>query len=118
MNTTTLKNAAASKIELEGNTLKIYDVVIQLPHGSGIDADWKLEVLESENKVRVNNSFHALNETGYYVGWVDFYYEFDMNGNYLATWCNQDNIKALQADDNVYLDDLKDYLEQTIDLSL
>lgn len=39
-------------------------------HGSGIDADWGIE--ETKSSIRAYNSYHAINEMGYYDRWVDF----------------------------------------------
>lgn len=42
-----------------------------LPHGSGIDASW--EVTEHDNgNVTAKNSFHSMNDGGYYDGWMNF----------------------------------------------
>lgn len=42
-----------------------------LPHGSGIDCDWTLDV--KRGKVVASNSYHAMDEWGSYDGWADFY---------------------------------------------
>jgi hypothetical protein len=41
-----------------------------LPHGSGIDADWYIEY--KHGYIRCDNSYHCMNEDGYYDGWQDF----------------------------------------------
>lgn len=41
-----------------------------LPHGSGIDANWK--ITGHDGYIRCDNSFHCMNENGYYDGWADF----------------------------------------------
>jgi hypothetical protein len=41
-----------------------------LPHGSGIDCDWQIE--DKGNYIRCDNSYHVMNDTGYYIGWLDF----------------------------------------------
>lgn len=41
-----------------------------LPHGSGIDSDWIVK--EKGNKYICYNSFHCMNDVGFYDGWVDF----------------------------------------------
>lgn len=41
-----------------------------LPHGSGIDAKWVYTW--HVNKVSAVNSFHRMDENGYYCGWSDF----------------------------------------------
>ena len=42
----------------------------RLPHGSGIDAKWIIE--EKDKYFRCSNSFHCMDENGYYCGWADF----------------------------------------------
>ena len=39
-------------------------------HGSGIDADWKIQ--ETKSSIRASNSYHAMNESGMYDRWIDF----------------------------------------------
>jgi hypothetical protein len=61
----------------EGNTVweekhletikKVLDI---LPHGSGIDCKWCFEYLEKS--VIMSNSFHVMDENGYYDGYIDF----------------------------------------------
>ena len=47
------------------------DLLELLPHGSGIDCNWS--IIEHENgNVTAKNSFHAMNETGMYDGYMDF----------------------------------------------
>ena len=41
-----------------------------LSHGSGIDADWSFE--EDEYCVSACNSYHRMDENGYYREWLDF----------------------------------------------
>ena len=42
----------------------------KLPHGSGIDADW---VVEDKGRYwKCSNSFHCMNDEGFYIGWQDF----------------------------------------------
>lgn len=41
-----------------------------LPHGSGIDCDWRFEPMK--DGIRCRNSFHFMDENGYYSGWGDF----------------------------------------------
>ncbi len=42
-----------------------------LPHGSGIDADWEFRE-NADGSVRCHNAWHAMNEHGYYCGWIPF----------------------------------------------
>lgn len=41
-----------------------------LPHGSGIDCDWTYEVRNTS--IRFKNSYHCMNELGFYDGYQDF----------------------------------------------
>ena len=88
----------------------------RLPHGSGVDADWSIIEVDEVNKTTtLKNSYHAMNQNGMYVGWVDFTFKFDNNGELVNIIVDEEQQKALEADDDVYLNDLKDYLWQTFD---
>jgi hypothetical protein len=41
-----------------------------LPHGSGIDCNWESSV--TRNYLNFHNSFQAMNDSGFYVGYADF----------------------------------------------
>lgn len=43
-----------------------------LPHGNGIDSDWRIKTLKNGNVVAYN-SWHHMDEWGYYAGWYDFH---------------------------------------------
>ena len=43
-----------------------------LPHGSGIDSDYTIEENKDKTKYIIYNSFHYMDEYGYYRGWIDF----------------------------------------------
>lgn len=42
-----------------------------LPHGSGIDCKWEFDWM-ANGKVRATNSYHCMNENGFYDGYADF----------------------------------------------
>ena len=42
-----------------------------LPHGSGIDSKWDFD-FSSPEKILLHNSFHVMDENGYYNGYIDF----------------------------------------------
>jgi hypothetical protein len=42
-----------------------------LPTGSGIDSDWTIK-FTSVTRIRCSNSYHCMNDAGYYDGWADF----------------------------------------------
>ncbi len=47
------------------------DLIERLPHGSGIDADWRWEYY-GDGELRAFNSYHTMDEFGGYSDWVDF----------------------------------------------
>jgi hypothetical protein len=82
----------------------------ELSHGSGIDCEWILK-LTTPTRVNARNSYHCMNEDGYYDGYVDFTVLFDL--------ANKDYFKITFASDyqsrkrvNQYM--LREYLEDTI----
>jgi len=82
-------------------------IINQLPHGSGIDSDWYISF--NPDAMTCENSFHILNENGFYDGWVDFKVSiFWIKGKY--------DIESLEIDffqhDDVSM--LSDYLSDTI----
>jgi hypothetical protein len=44
-----------------------------LPHGSGIDCDWCF-TFQKNGKIRCSNSWHKMNDNGFYCGFTDFYF--------------------------------------------
>lgn len=48
---------------------------IELPHGSGIDGDWNI-VRQKNGSWVCSNSFHRMNESGFYDGWTPFKVKF------------------------------------------
>jgi len=57
---------------------KLINFTIDRVHGSGIDSDWKQS--KSKNYLNLHNSFHCIDEYGYYEGWQDFTVKFPVNG--------------------------------------
>jgi hypothetical protein len=49
-----------------------------LPHGSGIDARWGFS-FNAYNRVFCRNSFHKMDENGFYCGWDDFTLTIDLD---------------------------------------
>lgn len=43
-----------------------------LPHGSGINCEWSINAPKNGRYVYFSNSYHCMNEGGYYVGYQDF----------------------------------------------
>lgn len=52
-----------------------------LPHGSGIDCDWKIEILKN-GTVKAHNSFTCYNESGMIDGYQDFYLIIKLGGDH------------------------------------
>lgn len=48
-----------------------YQLLAVLPHGSGINCKWCFEWFDNGN-VKASNSYHCMNENGFYVGFADF----------------------------------------------
>ena len=44
-----------------------------LPHGSGIDCEWWGNMPKSGDYVTFGNSYHCMNENGFYDGYQDFF---------------------------------------------
>lgn len=82
-----------------------------LPHGSGIDCDWRF-TKRKNGAILASNSFHCMNETGYYVGYADFTVEFknalQPGGAFVLTF----NGKQSAYLNNRYM--LREYLEEII----
>lgn len=51
-----------------------------LPHGSGIDRTWCIEIIDRET-ICVHNEYHAMNDAGYYIGWKPFSYTIHRAGS-------------------------------------
>jgi len=82
-----------------------------LPHGSGIDGDWSFDY--TDKRIYVSNSYHRMDENGYYCGWIDFTVIID--GLHRDIWGKLDfTIKGRFGK----YQDLKDYLYEIIGESL
>ncbi len=53
-------------------TAVLEDFIDNLPHGSGIDCDWEGHMPDSGKYVYFRNSYHCMDEYGYYEGYQDF----------------------------------------------
>lgn len=65
------------KKQLREARLALLEEIGKKLHGSGIDATWKYE--ETSHGIRMKNSFHCMDQHGYYCGWADFSYFFAWN---------------------------------------
>jgi len=97
-----------------------------LPHGSGIDSEWRIEHRE-DTTFCCHNSFHAMDVNGMYCGYVGFMVVFDALTKEFVVEVSAEDIKFIYADyeeeggeesNAPYLDDLDEYLYQTLDASL
>lgn len=44
-----------------------------LPHGSGLDGEYELDLLESsQDELVINGEYHPMDEHGMYIGWIIF----------------------------------------------
>lgn len=59
-------------VNTKDNIQKDRDILDVLPHGSGIDADWRVSFNNNQTKATFRNSFHCMDESGFYEGWQDF----------------------------------------------
>jgi len=95
------------------NLDKIEETLLDaLPHGCGIDYDWVFEILP--NKIICSNSYHVMNDGGYYDGFIDFVVVIKTEHR---TIHKQLDYKISGRFGSKYAD-IKDYLYQTIDYSL
>lgn len=52
-------------------TIDVENLREVLPHGCGIDGAWTFK-LNADGGVRCANAWHAMNDAGYYCGWIPF----------------------------------------------
>jgi len=81
-----------------------------LPHGAGIDCEWSFKWLKN-GKLKAVNSYHCMNDIGYYDGYADFTVIFPVH-KALTAFALQFNGKQASYKNNHYM--LRDYIEDTI----
>lgn len=81
-----------------------------LPTGSGIDCNWSFTEQKNGN-ILAHNSFHCMNEYGFYDGWADFTIIFKKDAP-LVDFVLQFNGKVAQYKNKRYM--LRDCLEEFI----
>jgi len=108
-----MKSASIKLLEDNFDSLKEYLADI-LPDGSGIDCVWKFDY-QKNGKVIAQNSYHCMNEPGYYCGYADFTIKFNLVED-LRSFTLEFNGSYSQALNRKHL--LRDYLEDTIYNSL
>jgi hypothetical protein len=62
---------SANTIWLEHWEERIKYFIEKLPSGSGIDSHWNL-LYNNPEKIVLANSYHCMDDVGYYDGWIDF----------------------------------------------
>jgi len=53
--------------------------ISEICHGAGIDAIWYIEEKENGSFI-CSNSFHVMNDAGFYIFWIDFELLVNKNG--------------------------------------
>jgi len=93
------------KNEIEPKVWTLAKYLADQVHGSGVDSDWKL--MKEKSFAVIKNSFHCMDEHGYYDGWQDFSIKLPLNGDvmHFKLVFNGDQYLAQK---NM----LRDYLEQ------
>lgn len=64
---------------IKNSVQKLSNHLAQKLHGSGIDSEWKW--MHSKDYIIIRNSYHCMNENGYYNGWQDFSVQLPTNGD-------------------------------------
>lgn len=93
-----------------------------LPHGSGIDAEWRYDAADYPQFITASCEFHAMDEYGGYVGWVPFHVTIPVDMTYVREVdveldVDKDEVEMLEKC-GVYADLLLDYLNDTIYFAL
>lgn len=85
-----------------------------LPHGSGINHNWRFGYNKDYTKIYASNCFDAMNESGMYCHYYDFTltFEYDPNTGYISL-TDRVNFHG-QKEHNCCGYDLKSYLMETI----
>lgn len=99
-----------------------------LPHGSGIDCEWKYSFHNNGN-ITCKNEYHAMNDAGYYIKWIPIsikFFRYKKNVYHISYKnCNDVQIdekkdeldfKIYAPSQDYYAYNLKDYLYQTMDM--
>lgn len=81
-----------------------------LPSGSGINCEWEFDYLKNGN-VLARNSYHCMDDNGFYCGYADFTITFHPYKALMA-FTLQFNGRQAQALNKRFM--LRDYLEDTI----
>lgn len=106
--------------QIDGSSDKLEWFIDSLPHGSGIDCTWGGHMPVNGRYVYFSNSYHCMDENGFYDGYQDFTLRLDKK-DFIAflsgdEWASIDFIWdfKIQFNNGHYLADkhmLKDYLD-------
>ena len=88
------------------NSKKLALNLINSIHGSGIDCDYKVD--ENKSNILIHNSYHCMDEYGYYEGYCDFTVKIDKKTAKVKNIVFHTN--SFYYRKYVYM--LRDYLEQ------
>ena len=95
------------------------DFIEKLPHGSGINCNWHW--LIKGQFVCFTNSYHVMNDVGFYVGYQDFTVKIPIAPFLAQNFVDMAAQFVLQFNGNQYLAQyymLRDYLTDTIYFAL
>ena len=94
-----------------------------LPHGSGIDCDWTFHE-NRDGSVRCSNAWHAMNDHGYYCGYIPFSFTVRVastpeagRGPVLVAGPVRGGFKRASRA-SLYLNDLADVIGEQVDYAL
>ena len=83
-----------------------------LPHGSGIDCKWEIE--ENSKSFLAKNSYHLMDENGFYCGYIDFSLRIPKDNPYdFKLMFHTNSTGRRKVRDNM----LRQYLDDTITYS-
>lgn len=109
------KNQNLSDFDYYFNNRHIIDewLVRVLPHGSGINCDWKISA-QLNGKILASNAYHCMDENGFYCGFADFTVKTDLAKPEDFVLQFNGKLAAKLNDRHI----LRDYLEETIHYAL
>ena len=83
----------------------------KLPRGSGINFKWEFDWLKN-GKCVASNSYHCMNDAGYYDGYADFKVVFNRPFEDHTNFALQFNGRQAQNKNKQYM--LREYLDDTL----
>lgn len=81
-----------------------------LPHGSGIDCKWTFDY-QKNGKVIARNSYHCMDDNGFYCGYADFTVKFHLYKALTAFDLQFNGVRSQRLNKKKML---RDYLEDVI----